>query len=51
MLWTLRYRSAMYYNDDDDDDSAAMVRFLCVFLACTACQPFSVRKMDMGSLT
>ena len=50
MLWTLRYRSAMYYNDDDDD-SAAMVRFLCVFLACIACQPFSVRKMDMGSLT
>ena len=48
MLWTLRYRSAMYYNDDD---SAAMVRFLCVFLACIACQPFSVRKMDMGSLT
>ena len=42
----------MYYNDDDDDDdSAAMVRFLCVFLACIACQPFSVRKMDMGSLT
>ena len=38
-------------DDDDDDDSAAVVRFLCVFLASTACQPFSVRKVDNGSLT